>query len=48
MAPVDLQPALEEDQREGGDLEEAPEIRDPRFAELRLCPAELPDESGAI
>ena len=48
MAAADLQPALEEDQREGWDMEEAPEIRDACFAELRVHLAEHTYESGAV
>ena len=47
LAVADLQPAREEDQREGRDMEKAPEVWNARIAQLRLRDAESADESGA-
>ena len=48
LAFADLQPVLEENQREGGNMEKAPEVWDARFAQLRLLIAEYARESGAV
>ena len=48
MALADLQPAVEEGQRESGNLEKAPEIRNASLAKFRICIAEYTGESGAV
>jgi len=48
VAIADLQPALEEGQPKGGDMEKAPEIRDSPAAKFRLLVAEYASESGTV
>jgi hypothetical protein len=45
LAVADLQPAREEDQREGRDMEKAPKVWDARVAKFRLRVAEYSSKS---
>ena len=47
MAIADLQPALEENERESRDMEEAPEVWNARAAQFRVRVAEYASEPGA-
>ena len=47
LAVADLQPAREENQRESGDMEKAPEVWNARVAKFWLRVAEYASKSGA-